>query len=126
MCNLSIFIVNDFYCVINCLNMNSVTICRAKLKFLTTSCFRYNSEEKTKSFPFPKIKLNRIVSLCKFYNKMFRRFSKNDRFFKIVLSIHLESLHIHLIPSQNVSPLLLLNGVVMVINEGSIACKCFK
>ena len=37
-----------------------------------------------------------------------------------------KSLHIHFNPSQNVSPFLLLNGLVMVTNEGSIACKCFK
>ena len=37
-----------------------------------------------------------------------------------------KSLHIHFNPSQNVSPFLLLNGLVMVTNEASIACKCFK
>ena len=29
-------------------------------------------------------------------------------------------------PSQNVSPLLLLNGLIMATNEGFITCKCFK
>ena len=38
----------------------------------------------------------------------------------------LKSLHTHFNPSQNVFPLLLLNGLVMVKNEGLIACKCLK
>ena len=37
-----------------------------------------------------------------------------------------KSLHIHFNPSQNVSLILLLNGLVMVTNKGSIACKCFE
>ena len=37
-----------------------------------------------------------------------------------------KSLHFHANPSPNVSPVLLLNGLVMVANEGSIACKCLK
>ena len=37
-----------------------------------------------------------------------------------------KSLHINFNPSQNVSPILLLNGLLMLTNEGSIACKCFK
>ena len=63
---ISIFIVNDFYCVINCLNMNRVTICRAHcldimtLKIFLASCFHYNSEEKSKKLPNPKMKLNKI------------------------------------------------------------------
>ena len=46
--------------------MNHVTICRAKcldivtLKLLPTSCFRYNSEEKSTKFLNPKMKLNKI------------------------------------------------------------------
>ena len=34
------------------------------------------------------------------------------------------SLQIHFNPSQNVSSILFLNGLVMVANEGSIVCKC--
>ena len=62
--NFSIFIVNNFYCVINCLNMNGVTICRAEcleivtLKVFSTSCFCYNSKEKITKFS--KSKTNRI------------------------------------------------------------------
>ena len=37
-----------------------------------------------------------------------------------------KNLHIYFNPPQNVPPILLLNGLVMVTNEGSIACKCFK
>ena len=72
--NLCIFMVNNFYCVINCLNMNRVKIYRAKyldivtLKVLTTSFSRYNSEGKTPKFPISKMKLSRMwVSLCKMF-----------------------------------------------------------
>ena len=50
----------------NCLNMHQVRICRVKylgmvtLKVLPTSCSRYNSQEKSKKFPNPKMKLNKI------------------------------------------------------------------
>ena len=52
--NLSIFIVNNFWCVINCLNINGVTIYRAKIswhsdfKSFTDKLFLDNSEEKSK------------------------------------------------------------------------------
>ena len=39
---------------------------------------------------------------------------------------YLEKFTIHHNPSQNVSPVSLLNNLVMVTNEGLIACKCFK
>ena len=90
--NLCIFMVNNFYCVINCLNMNRVKIYRAKyldivtLKVLPTSFSRYNSEDKTPKFPISKMKLSRMwVSKC----KMFGGFRENDRFFKIFLSSYL-------------------------------------
>ena len=50
----------------NGLNMRQVRICRVKylgivtLKVLPISCSRYNSEEKSKKFPNPKMKLNKI------------------------------------------------------------------
>ena len=53
---------------------------------------------------------------------MFRRFRENNKLF---INIYLESLHIHLNPPQNVSPVLLLNGLVIVTHEKSIAWKCF-
>ena len=37
-----------------------------------------------------------------------------------------KSLHFHTNPSPNVSPVFLLDDLVMVTNEGSIACKRFK
>ena len=46
--------------------MNRVTICRPNgldivtLKIFPASCFHYNSEEKSKKFPNPKMKLNKI------------------------------------------------------------------
>ena len=39
-------------------------------------------------------------------------------FSKSICPFILKSLHIHFSPSENVSPLLLLNGLVMVANEG--------
>ena len=54
---LSIFIVNNFYYAINCLNINHVTIYRRKcidivtLNVLPTSCFRHNVEEKSTKTP---------------------------------------------------------------------------
>ena len=65
--NLSIFIIKNFYYVINYLYINHVTIYRAKclaivtLKILPTTCFRYASEEVSSKFSIPKMKLNRIL-----------------------------------------------------------------
>ena len=42
-------------------------------------------------------------------------------FYRSVSPFFLKSLPIHFNPSQNVSPILLLNGLMMVTNEGSIA-----
>ena len=47
-------------------------------------------------------------------------------FYKSFCPFFLNSLQIHFNPSQNVSPILFFNGLVMVTNEGLIACKCFK
>ena len=85
--DISQFIYFYFNCAINCLNMNRVTICRAKclgivtLKVLWTSCSRFNSGEKSPKFMIPKKELLR-VSPCKFFNKMFGGFRENDRFLK--------------------------------------------
>ena len=63
---LSTFKVNNFYYVIDYLNINRFTIYRAKrlgiviLKALPTTYFCYNSEEISLKFPIPKMKLNRI------------------------------------------------------------------
>ena len=47
-------------------------------------------------------------------------------FFKWFSPFFSKSLHIHFNPLQNVSPVLLLNGLVMVTNGVSIAWKCLK
>ena len=58
--------VDNFYYAINCLNINRVTIYRAKclgivtLKVLQTICFRCNSEEISSKLSIPNMKLNRI------------------------------------------------------------------
>ena len=63
---LSTFKINNFYYVINYLNINRVTIYRAKhlgivvLKVLPTTYFHYNSEEISLKLPIFKMKLNRI------------------------------------------------------------------
>ena len=128
---LPIFIVNNFYYVINRLNINRVTIYRAKclgigtLKVLPTIFFRYNSEKiphseneaKQNRYEFPSA--GSII-------KCLEDFEKIPSFYKSFSPFFSKSLHIHFKPSQNVSPILLLNGLVMVTNEGSIACKCFK
>ena len=64
--NLSIFIVNNFFYVINCLIINRVMIYRAKClgivtsKVLLATCYRYNSEEISAEFLIAKMNLNRI------------------------------------------------------------------
>ena len=55
------------------------------------------------------------VSLCKFYNKMFKDFRENDRFLKIFCPSISKSLHIkrmlNVSPLKNISPVLLQNYV---------------
>ena len=57
---------------------------------------------------------------------MFKGYRENDKFLKNLLHFHLENLHIHFNPSQNVSLVSLLDSLVIVTNEGLIACKYFK
>ena len=57
---------------------------------------------------------------------MFRGFWENDEFYKSFFPFFSKSLHINFNSSQNASPILLLNGLVMVTNKESVACKCFK
>ena len=47
-------------------------------------------------------------------------------FFKPSRPFFSKSLLININPSQNVSPIVMLNGLMMVKNIGFIACKCFK
>ena len=51
---------------------------------------------------------------------------KMTGFYKSLCPFFFKSLHIHFNPSQNASPILLLNGLVMVTNDEPVACKCFK
>ena len=57
---------------------------------------------------------------------MFRGYRENGKFSKILSRIYLEELYIHFNPSQNVSLISLLDSLMIVTNEGSIACKSFK
>ena len=56
MFTIGIFIVNNFYCVLNCVYINRVTIYRAKypgivtLAVLPSSSFGYKSEEKSAKY----------------------------------------------------------------------------
>ena len=45
-------------------------------------------------------------------------------FYKFFCPFFWKSVHIHFNPFQNVYSIF--NGLVMVTNEGSIACECFK
>ena len=47
-------------------------------------------------------------------------------FYKSFCSFFSKNVPIHFNPSHNISPISLLNGLMMVTNEGSIACNCFK
>ena len=50
-------------------------------------------------------------------------FEKMTSFCKSFCPFFSNSLQIHFNPSQNVSPVLFLSGLVIVTNEGSIVCK---
>ena len=114
--------------------MNCVTTCRAKyfcivtLKALPTSCSRYNSEEKGPKFPIPKTKRNRINASfsVKFFLKTFGGSRENDRFLKIFLSIYLETFTHSFQSFTKYFSLLLLNGLLIVTNKGSIDWKYFR
>ena len=51
--NLSILIVNIFYCVLNCLNTNRITVFLGIMTLIvsSTSCLSYNSERKKHEIP---------------------------------------------------------------------------
>ena len=65
-------------------------------------------------------------SITNAIKKCLEDFEKKADFYKSFYPFFSKSLHIHFNPSQNVSTVLLLNGLVMVTNEETIACKCFK
>ena len=76
---------------------------------LLTSFLCYDSEGRITKFPIRKMKLN-----------------KTDRNFSAKITQFHNCLHIYFNPSQNVSPILLFYGMMMISNEGSIACKYFE
>ena len=92
--SVSIFRVNNFYCIINCLKISHVTIYKFAFAYFTVKC------------------LEDFGRMPGFQKNFSRSISKR--------------LHINFNASQNVSPILLLNVLVMFTNEGSTACKCFK
>ena len=110
--NLSISRVNMPYCIINGLNINRVTIYRAKclgtvtLRVLLTSRFRSNSEKKSTHSVLWRLSETESVrvSQYKVCNKAFRGFRENDHFFNKSFSPFIsKKLHINFNPSQNVS-----------------------
>ena len=58
--------------------------------------------------------------------KCLEDFEKMTGFYKYFCPFFSESLHIHFNPSQNVSPILFLNGLMVVTNKGLTVCKCFR
>ena len=66
LCIFSILKVNEFHFVINCLNINRVTIYRARclgimaFKISPTKYFHHNSERKNTNIPISKMKLRRF------------------------------------------------------------------
>ena len=47
-------------------------------------------------------------------------------FYKSFCPFSSKNLHTHSNPSQNIPPILILDGLVMVTNEWPVACKCVK
>ena len=58
--------------------------------------------------------------------KRLENFEKIIGFSKSFCPCFSKSLYIYFNHSQNVSPVLRINSLVMATNEGLIACKCFK
>ena len=97
------------------------------LNALPTNGFCCNSEEISSKSPIPKMKLKQIdISSASSIIQFLEIFEKMAGFCKWFSPFFSKSLHIHLSPLKHVSPILLLNGLVMVTNEVSIAWKCFK
>ena len=82
------------------------------IKVWMAICFRLNGEEKSTTFPIPKMKLIR-------YNVSFLEIQSFCPSISEKLSINFDL-------SQNVSAVLLFNALVMVANEWWIACQFSK
>ena len=99
------------------------------LKVLPKISFRYNSRGNKLKIPNSEneAKQNQYeFTSADSVQKYLKNFEKMTGFYKSFCPFFSNSLQIHFNPSQNVSPILFLNGSVMVTNEGLIACKCFK
>ena len=62
--------------------------------------------------------------MCKFFNKMLRGFREKESFLKIFLCIYFEKFTYLFQSFTECFPLLLLDGLMMVTNKGTIAIKC--
>ena len=83
-------------------------------KKFPASCSRYNSEEKSPKSPIPETKLSRINASFPvqfLLTKCLKDFEKITGFGNSFCPFISKSLHIHFNPSQNGSPLLLVNGL---------------
>ena len=87
------------------------------LKVLPTTCFRYSSDKISSKFPIPKIKLNGFDS-ASFLMQLLKNFEKMTGFNKSFRQFFSKRLPINFNPSQNVSLILLFNGLLMVTNQG--------
>ena len=95
------------------------------LKLLLISCFRSNSEQIDPKFPISNMKSriwNSVKSQYEFSGtssimKCLKNFEKMTGFYQSFRNFLSKSLHIHFNPSQNISTILLLHGLMMVINE---------
>ena len=131
--NLSIFAVNNFFCVVKCSNINRITIYNTSTipwrSDFTGKLFYKNNLKKYK-IPNLKKKLNNWtnerVCLCEFHNKMFKEFRENERFLKIFFSFYLEKL-IH--PFHSFTKCFS-DVIASCFGHGFkwkfAACKCFK
>ena len=99
-----------------CLNLNRVTIYRAKchdsdFKSFTNKFFPlWLGGKKCNTLDSENEDKQNWTFLCKFRNKMFKRFREDGKFLKSFYSYISKHLHIHFNPSQNLSPFILLNG----------------
>ena len=102
--NWSIFVGNNFYYIINHLNMNHVAIYKKKYilaewpTVISTICFGYILEKKSKKLWIPKMKLSRINNVC-FTRKVLANFEKvtgflnpffhlSEKVYILILALH--------------------------------------
>ena len=124
--------VNNFYCVICCFkyeqryDMQSKMSEHSDFQSFTGKLFSLWLRGEKSKIPDSKIeaKLNLYEFPCaSSLTKCLENFEKMTGFWKSFCPFISKSLHTHCSPSQNVSPLLLLNCLLMVTNEESRACN---